>query len=116
MVRVSTLGEALRRERQRRGELQRDAAERFGVSQPSYHRWEAGDSAPADESRHAIAEYLGITVQEVWELLHHHTAADHPTPTGMVEQLQRDVEGLRREIVDLKAKFDEIAQIVNRDG
>ena len=46
---MGELGEALRRERKRRGQLQRETALWFGVSQPSYHQWESGRSTPADE-------------------------------------------------------------------
>jgi len=103
---MNSLGEALRRERQRRSELQRDAASRFGVSQPSYHRWESGESVPADESRQAVAEYLGMTIQEVWELIY------DTAPPISLESVQQDVAEIRRELADLKRKIDELVTAI----
>ena len=81
---MTYFGEALRRERHRRNEKQRDTARRFKVSQPSYHRWESGASVPADEHRHAVAEFLGVTVQDVWEMIH------DKAPPATVEALQAE--------------------------
>ena len=93
---MSYLGEALRRERHRRGEKQRQTAQRFGVSQPSYHRWESGVSLPADEQRHLVAEFLGVTVQELWEMIH------EEAPPVTLEELQQEMSAVRRDIQDLK--------------
>lgn len=100
---VSHFGEALRRERQRRGEKQRDTALRFNVSQPSYHRWESGESIPADEHRHEVAEFLGVTVQDVWEMIH------EKAPPASLDALQAEMAGLKRDLADLRSKFEAIA-------
>ncbi len=99
---TTAFGEALRRERTRRGERQREAAARFDVSQPSYHRWEAGEHLPDDELRQKVADYLGITVGEVWELMHGEVA---PASLG---SLQSEVADMQRAIKDLQAKLREL--------
>jgi len=103
---MSQLGEALRRERQRRGEKQRDTARRFEVSQPSYHRWESGVSSPSDEHRYAVAEFLGVTVQELWEMIH------HEAPPASLEALQGEVAAIKRDIEDLKVMLQTIVERV----
>lgn len=63
---VATLGETLRR--RRREELKLDtaeAAQRIGVSQPSYSDWENDKSKPGDQYLTAIADFLGTTRAEV---------------------------------------------------
>ncbi|MGI9606786.1 MAG: helix-turn-helix transcriptional regulator [Acidimicrobiales bacterium] len=100
----TAFGEALQRERRRRGENQRETAERFGVSQPSYHRWERGDSHPDDKHKHAIAEFLGITVQDVWELQHNATdPLSFTLLNDRVSALERDVEDLKRQLAEALA-------------
>lgn len=83
---------------------------RFDVSQPSYHRWESGESVPADEHRHEVAEFLGITVQEVWEMIH------EKAPPTSLEALQAEVAELKRDIGDLKVQFQAIAQALNAEA
>lgn len=80
MVKVSEFGARLRRERNRRGENQAQAAARFNVGQSSYHRWESGEAIPAPERLGDIAEYLGVDVKELWHLIH-----DGPVPTSLEE-------------------------------
>ena len=104
---MSQLGEALRRERQRRSEKQRDTARRFGVSQPSYHRWESGASVPADEQRQAIANFLGVTVQELWEMIHRSAS-----PTTL-DGLQAEVAELKRDIADLRDTLAQVTESLN---
>ena len=96
---MSAFGEALRRERSRRKERQRDTAARFGVSQPSYHRWESGENLPDDELRQKVAEYLGITVGEVWELMHNESAP------ASLEALHQDIADLQRDIADIREQL-----------
>lgn len=95
------LSEALRRERKRRKETQRDAALRFGVSQPSYFQWEDGKAAPKDEHRRAIADYLGVSVGDIHEMLHEGSATSHTEVLARLAALERDVEDLRSQLARL---------------
>jgi transcriptional regulator with XRE-family HTH domain len=101
------LGERLRRERTRRRERQIDAASRFKISQPSYHRWESGANDPDDAQFAEVANYLGIKVDEVWELVH----GESPDPTSL-EGLRNQVAGLERDIDDLRTLVRELAAAV----
>ena len=60
-----TLGEALRAERRRRRETQRQTAVFFGVSQPVYHGWENGQ-LPAAKHHSGVAEFLGAPIFRIW--------------------------------------------------
>jgi transcriptional regulator with XRE-family HTH domain len=93
-----TLGEALRRERTRRKERQVDTADHFGVTQPSYQRWEADKSRPSAVYLKAVAEYLELPVDVVWRLMHDHGDAE-PTLDALDSRLavvERDVAVLKR--------------------
>lgn len=100
---ASELGELLRRERTRRSERQVDTAARFGITQPSYHRWERGDSRPDDAHFAEVARFLGIKVDEVWQLVH----GASPEPTSL-NQLREQVDGLQRDIDDLRTLVREL--------
>lgn len=94
---TTELGERLRRERRRRQETQAQAAEYFGVRQPSYYRWEAGETVPDPDRLGLIAEYLGCEIQEVWSMLH-----DGPIPTSL--------EGVRTEVRELRRNYEDFAE------
>jgi transcriptional regulator with XRE-family HTH domain len=64
------LGEMLRRQRRSRGQTQNQAAAIFGRAQSTYHRWETGEHAPEPEQLRAIADYVGLGVDEVLELVY----------------------------------------------
>lgn len=102
------LGERLRRERTRRDERQIDAANRFGISQPSYYRWESGEARPDDSQFELIGRYIGVPVDEVWELLHGEKA-EPPSLTGLREQIG----SVERDVADLKATINELTAIVH---
>jgi len=106
------LGEALRRERTRRKERQADAATRFGVSQPSYHRWESGENRPDDAQFADVARYLGMTVAEVWELVHGADAA----PVSL-EALRGQVAAVERDLADVREMVRRIvSELAPPDG
>jgi|GEM_PF-5638555 len=100
----TTVGEALRRERLRRGENQRQAATRFGVSQPSFYRWESGDTVPSDEHRREIAAYLGLSGDDFFKLLHREEPVSFTSLEARVHDLERDVRELRSALAEANAK------------
>lgn len=63
------LGARLRRQRKNRGLNQKEAADEVGVSQPRWSRWEDGKAMPDPvDDFPAVAKFLGITREEVFEL------------------------------------------------
>ncbi len=96
---MTAFSEALRRERVRRGENQRQVAARFEVSQPSYYRWENGEAVPRDKYRPAVAAYLGLDTPRLTKLLYE---TEEPTTyTDLVERvaaLERDMEDVREQL------------------
>lgn len=62
---------------------------------------------PADEQRQAIAEFLSMTVQDLWELIH------HQAPPTTVEGLQAEVAALRLDVADLRASLTKVADTLN---
>jgi len=98
---TSRLGERLRRERLRRNELQAPAAARFNVTQPSYSRWESGKIFPDEKHYSDIAQYLGLTVEEVWSLMND----GDPRPISL-DSLKSEIADLKRDIVDLRKQLE----------
>ena len=68
-----TLGDALRAERDRRGDsrpLAQDiAAQELGVSQPVFSEWERDKSEPKGENLEPLARWLGVTTEEVFVMV-----------------------------------------------
>jgi transcriptional regulator with XRE-family HTH domain len=60
--------------RKRHQHRQVDAAAHFGVGQSSYARWELGDAVPDVRHYARMADYLGVTIADVWTALN----ARHP--------------------------------------
>ncbi len=90
-------GARLREARRRRGETQTDAAARFGVTQPSYSRWELGQSSPSVEQFDALAGFLGMTPDEFDRLLQ-----------GTIDPLdavRAELAELQREVAELRARL-----------
>ncbi|MEO1065356.1 MAG: helix-turn-helix transcriptional regulator [Actinomycetota bacterium] len=104
----TALGELLRRERRRRGETQAQAAARFGIAQPSYHRWESGENRPDDEKFTQIGGYLGISAEEVLRVVH-----QTELPTSL-EQVRDDVRALQRDVDDLKEALGQALSTLSR--
>ena len=94
-----TLGEALRAERRRRRETQRQTAVFFGVSQPTYHHWENDMAVPPVERRPLIADYLGVAVSEVDRLVD----GDGFIPLGVADR----VEVLERKVAELLDRLEQ---------
>lgn len=95
------LGERIRRERRRRDERQVDTAARFGVSQATLHRWESGVNKPDVSQFAAVADYLGMSVDEVYFL-----AMEAPKPSTLTG-LQSEVDTLRRDLAVLADRLSE---------
>lgn len=66
---MSIIGERVRRERIRRQLPQAEAGVLFGISQPSFHRWESGATKPDAEHFAKLGDFLGCTVDEVWAMV-----------------------------------------------
>jgi len=96
---MTAFSEALRRERLRRGENQRHVAARFGVSQPSYYRWENGEATPRDKYRPAVAAYLGLDSPRLTKLLY-----ETEEPATYTEMMER-IAALERDVADLKEQL-----------
>jgi transcriptional regulator with XRE-family HTH domain len=74
--RRKTLGELIRRERERRRVSQKKAGPQFfGIDQSVLSRWEAGEAFPSDEKEAVVAEFLGISTDEVRALKYGVTAS-----------------------------------------
>lgn len=91
---MSELGSSLLTVRTTRGETQAEVARLFGITQPSYHRWEAGTNNP--DARHFadIAKYLQVDVGQVWTLVH--------SPVEQTETLADQVGALEAAIDEAK--------------
>src|SRR5262245_57263872 len=59
------LARKLREERSQRGITQAAAADLLGVAQPTYAGWEIGRAAPLERYYHPVADFLGMSVEEV---------------------------------------------------
>lgn len=64
-----TLVEQLKQQRTIRNENQTVAGRRFGVTQPTFARWERG-MTPNDSMVPHLAHFLGVTTADVWQLVH----------------------------------------------
>ena len=60
-----TVGEALREKRIERGKSQVQLAKETGISQQNISRWEKGQMLPSIEFCIALADYYGITLDEL---------------------------------------------------
>jgi transcriptional regulator with XRE-family HTH domain len=108
---MTTLGELLRKERLRRKERQIDTASRFAISQPSYWRWESDKGQPDDSQFGRIAEYLGITTEEVWELVH-----AQPATQLSLSAIQEAVLELRRDVDDMRVQLAELREFCEQQA
>lgn len=109
----SELGERLRRERVRRRETQDQTATRFKVSQPSYHRWESGETNPNDKHFGEIANFLGCKTDEVWKMVYQ--GVEPTSLDGLrqqIEELNRDMDDLRT----IRGQMDEVYELRNEVG
>src|SRR5256885_9798086 len=70
------LGIALLCERKRRGWKQHEVGEHFGVSQPTYYRWESGENVPESFRYDEIAQFLGCSLERVWRMIHNPNGFD----------------------------------------
>ncbi len=100
---TTAIGEALRRERVRRGENQRQAAARFSVSQPTWYRWEAGEVMPSDEFRPSLASFLGVTGEDLYRLLHEDEPTSFSSLEARVKDIERDIADMREQMAALRS-------------
>jgi transcriptional regulator with XRE-family HTH domain len=111
------LGEALRRERRRRKERQIDTASRFGISQPSYARWESGEHDPDDQHFGAIADFTGLALSDVWRMVHH-SDAEPLTVDKLQERLlhaEQDWSDVRKVVAATQARLDRLLAELDED-
>lgn len=102
---TEAFGERLRRERRNRKLSQYETAARIEVSQPSYHRWESGEVALASKYRPKLAEFLGITMDEMFHLLDPDFALEsHVNTLDLIAALTRRVAVLEDEVVELRKR------------
>ena len=113
---TTVFGERLRRERRRRGETQSQVAARFGIAQASYQRWEVAGAIP-DVDRYAdVASYLGVTVENLWEMLSNEKPASSlDLVNETVGVLERDIRDLREMIAGLTRRVDALAKLFLAD-
>jgi transcriptional regulator with XRE-family HTH domain len=104
------LGELIRRERERRGETEHEAAARFCISELSYFRWESCMDRPEDDTFAAIARYLGLRVDEVWEMAHGADTRPDSTEAMRMEiaALWRMVDAQRDALAALRADVESV--------
>ena len=62
-------GDALRRARQHKSMIQEEVAAIFGVSTPTVFRWEKGSHQPMQGHYPKLAEFIGVSERDVWELI-----------------------------------------------
>lgn len=67
---VATIAELLQRRIQEDAITQTALALKLGVSQPTVTRWLKGDNPPGPEHVGRIAEYLGLTIDDVVRAIH----------------------------------------------
>ena len=65
----SHFGVEVRRLREARGLTVRQVSEALGMSETSYHAYERGVAVPPVRRRRALAETLGVAVQEIEDLI-----------------------------------------------
>lgn len=102
------LGERLRRERLRRRELQNVTADRFGISQPNYSRWESGEYRVGQSHFAEVAEFLGLKIEEVW------TMANGETPPTSLDLIREEIDGLKRDVGDLRVIVARLAGLIEK--
>lgn len=92
------LAARLREARRRRDETQTEAAARFGITQPSYSRWELGQSSPSEQHLDALASFLGMAPDDLDRLLGREADGDDP-----LEAVRAELAALQREVAELRA-------------
>ena len=95
-----TLAERLAAELTRKDLSQREAADLVGVTQAAFSRWVIGDNIPTSKHWPAIADFLGISRDEVIELVVQ--AKGSPKPRNVEERF----DNLERQIELINAQLD----------
>ena len=95
----STLGEMLRVKRQQAGRTQEQVGELLGVSTAAYNQWELGRSEPSPGRLPAVADHLGISLEEVEEML---STARAVASRGSADDVERRVSRLEQEVAELQ--------------
>ena len=100
------LGDLLLAERRRRGWSAERAAKHFEMNQSSFSRWEKGENAPDEKKFPQVAEFLGLTVEEVRALKY---AMDAPVTASEVHLrqtfLDSRVEAIETRIDGIEARL-----------
>lgn len=97
-----TLAERLATELTRKDLSQREAADLVGVTQAAFSRWVLGDNVPTSKHWPAIADFLGISRDEVIELVVQ--AKGSPTPRNVEERF----DDMQRQIDLINARLDQL--------
>jgi transcriptional regulator with XRE-family HTH domain len=102
----SELGNRLRNERKTRDMTQSEVAERFGITQSSYSRWENGISPPHDDQFAEVAAFIGVTTGEVWQMVY-----DSEEPVSL-KLLQDEMAALKRQMSDMRRQAQDVRELV----
>jgi transcriptional regulator with XRE-family HTH domain len=94
------LGARLKAARTAQGATQSEIAARFKITQPSYQRWESGQTSPDPSQYETIAHFLSSTPAEVFRMIH------GGAPTAPITQTLRD------DIDDIRSQLDELTQLI----
>jgi DNA-binding XRE family transcriptional regulator len=62
----TTIGQRLRQLREERRMTMRSAAKAIGVSYRTWNSWEYDERVPRDEYKKMIADYFGVSVQQIF--------------------------------------------------
>jgi transcriptional regulator with XRE-family HTH domain len=108
MADLRSLAHLIYEARMRRGWNQTVTGEWFGVGQPEVSKWESGRKKPGGELLPKVAEFLGITIDEV-------VAAKHNvdlSKVGAVATLYERVEAVEAELAKLSGLPDAVEALV----
>lgn len=62
---VMTVGDRLKRAREKLGKTQTDIANELGRTQPTVHAWESGDASPRAKDIRAVAKAYGLRPDQI---------------------------------------------------
>lgn len=100
----------LRVQRNRRGWIQKEAGDYFGILQSSYARWETGDNRPGDDQIPRVAEFLGLPEKDIARMKYKvDLTAEHETPAERAAHLSSMENRLER----LESRVDTLADLID---
>ena len=111
---VSVLGDRLALGRADKGWSQKRTAAELGIPESTWNDWERGKVRPRPERLMKVSEVLGIPLDELSELLVLSAGAPAMAPLeDRVENLEREVADLKREVEQAMAKLQEVTKLRN---